>query len=144
MLSMLMQQVYGKAETWQAPVRGDPSTWQMNGQIQIATFGAGCFWGTEKYIARDFAKEHPSSILGTSVGFMNPDPNAKSTPSYDEVCEGTTGHVEVLHVLFDSSKATFEELCKFFFTFHDPTTKKRQGNDEGSQYSSMIFYHTDE
>ena len=125
MLQMLMQQVYGQAEKWTGTDRGDVSQWKTNDQIQLATFGAGCFWGTEKYIARDFAKAHPESILGTSVGFMNPDPNQKSTPSYEEVCEGTTGHVEVLHVLFDSSKATYEELVRFFFTFHDPTTRHR-------------------
>ena len=91
----------------------------------MATFGAGCFWGTEKYFARDFAKAHPGSILGTSVGFMNPDPRIKSCPSYEDVCDGTTGHVEVLNILFDSSKVTYEEMVRFFFTFHDPTTKYR-------------------
>ena len=71
--------------------------------------------------------------MRTSVGYMNPDPNPKNkNPSYEEVCDGTTGHVEVVHLLFDSSKGSFEELCKFLFVFHDPTTKYRQGNDEGS------------
>ena len=126
MLMLLMQQVYGKSEKWAGAVRGDsPSEWRTNEQIQLATLGAGCFWGTEKYIARDFEKMYPGSILGSSVGFMNPDPNGIDNPSYEEVCEGTTGHVEVLQVLLDTSKGSFEDLCKFFFTFHDPTTEAR-------------------
>ena len=92
----------------------------------MATFGAGCFWGTEKYYAKNFAKLFPESILGTSVGFMNPNPEPEmKKPSYEEVCDGTTGHVEVVHLLFDKTKAPFEELCKFLFVFHDPTTKDR-------------------
>lgn len=87
----------------------------------LATFGAGCFWGTEKFFAKDFAKSNPGCVLGTSVGFMNPRPNEYENPSYEEVCEGYTGHIEVVHILFDQSKVSFEELVKFFFTFHDPT-----------------------
>ena len=91
----------------------------------MATLGADGSGGTEKYFAKDFCKEFPGSILGTSVGFMSPDPNASQEPSYEEVCEGTTGFVEVLHMLFDSDKASFEEVCKYFFTFHDPTNNER-------------------
>ena len=76
--------------------------------MQLATFGAGCFWGTEKYYAKDFAKMFPESILGTSVGFMNPDSTAIENPSYEDVCEGTTGHVEVVHIIFDSTKGSYE------------------------------------
>ena len=80
----------------------------MDERVHLATFGAGCYWGTEKYIAKDFAQQFPGSILGTSVGFMNPDVNTQYTnPSYEDVCEGFTGHVEVCHVLFDSQIATF-------------------------------------
>ena len=60
------------------------------------------------------------------------------------MCEGTTGHVEVVQLVFDKSKAPYEELVKFFFTFHDPTTLNRQGNDTGSQYASAIFCHSDD
>jgi peptide-methionine (S)-S-oxide reductase len=73
---------------------------------------------------------------------MSPDPNAMKDPSYRQVCSGSTGHVEVLNVELSSTHSTpeiFEELCKFFFMFHDPTTKNRQGNDVGTQYGSILF-----
>ena len=129
---MLMAQM-GKSdvdnEPWPASknnnIDGNKFETYAVGNIKLASFGAGCFWGTEKYYARDFEKAHPGSIIGTSVGFMNPDPNAKPNPSYDEVCEGTTGHIEVVYILYDQSKASFEDLCKHFYTFHDPTTHQR-------------------
>ena len=89
--------------------------------IRVATFGAGCFWGTEKFFAKDFAKRFPDSIIATQVGFMNPDQNKFVSPTYEEVREGFTGHVEVVHILYDKTKATYCDLVKFFFTFHDPT-----------------------
>ena len=75
---------------------------------------------------------------------MNPIEKKFENPSYEEVCEGYTGHIEVLHVLFDKTKTTFEDLAKFFFTFHDPTQQDQQMNDKGTQYASAIFYHSDE
>ena len=97
MMMLIMQQMYGQGpEKWDGGDRKDPNEWKIEDNYQLATFGAGCFWGTEKYYARDFAKEFPGSILGTSVGFMNPDPNAAANPTYEAVCDGTTGHVEVL------------------------------------------------
>ena len=109
-----------------------------------ATFGAGCYWGTEKYFARDFEAEHPGSILASSVGFMSPDAEAMKNPSYDAVCTGRTGHVEVVHLRFDNSKVEYEDLCRHLFTFHDPTTLNMQGNDRGTQYASVIFAHSEE
>lgn len=109
---------------------------------ETATFGAGCYWGTEKYIANDFARRHPKAILGTAVGFMGP-VGAKTDPSYREVCTGSTGHVEVLHLKFDPAVVPYESLVRFFYEFHDPTTLNRQGNDSGSQYASAIFTHSD-
>jgi len=119
---------------WTSPGGGDPKDWgkKAKGDIQIATLGAGCYWGTEKFFAKDFDSIHPDVILGTSVGFMNPDPDAKPDPSYRNVCSGRTGYVEVLHMMFDSSKVSYEDVCKHFFTFHDPTTPDRQGNDVGT------------
>jgi len=109
----------------------------------LACFGAGCYWGTEKYFAKNFEKQFPGSILGTSVGFMNPDKNAPPNPEYEEVCDGTTGYVEVAYIMFDNTKATYEQVVRHFFTFHDPTTNERQGNDAGSQYTSAIFYYSE-
>jgi peptide-methionine (S)-S-oxide reductase len=101
--------------------------------------GAGCYWGTEKYIVKDFQKLFPGSIASASVGFMSPNDTAKANPTYREVCTGTTGHVEVLNVELNDPAAHFEELVKFFFMFHDPTTLNRQGNDAGTQYASVVF-----
>ncbi|GKY92759.1 peptide-methionine (S)-S-oxide reductase activity [Mayamaea pseudoterrestris] len=101
--------------------------------------GAGCYWGTEKYVVKDFQKMFPGSIASAAVGFMSPETNAMKNPSYRQVCSGSTGHVEVLNVELNEPEKHFEELIKFFYMFHDPTTKDRQGNDMGSQYGSAIF-----
>ena len=101
--------------------------------------GAGCYWGTEKYVKKNFQEMFPNSIMNAKVGFMSPDPNAMKNPTYRQVCSGSTGHVEVLDVELNDPEKHFEELVKFFFQFHDPTTKNRQGNDTGTQYASCIF-----
>ena len=74
----------------------------------------------------------PGCVLGTAVGFMHPDPNAAPNPIYKDVKKGDTGFVEVLHILFDSSKASYEDVVRHFFQFHDPTTANRQINDKGT------------
>lgn len=105
--------------------------------------GAGCYWGTEKYIVKDFQKMHPGCIANAKVGFMNPDPNGMKNPSYRQVCSGSTGHVEVLNIELSEEAAStpevFEDLMKFFYMFHDPTTPNQQGNDRGTQYGSVVF-----
>jgi len=101
--------------------------------------GAGCYWGTEKYIKKDFQKKFPGSIKSAKVGFMSPNKNAPKNPSYRDVCTGVTGHVEVLFVELNKPEKHFEDLIRFFFSFHDPTTMNRQGNDAGTQYASYIF-----
>jgi peptide-methionine (S)-S-oxide reductase len=109
------------------------------------TLGAGCYWGTEKYIRNDFQKRFPGSLKTATVGFMSPKVNHMKNPTYKQVCSGSSGHVEVLEVeLNDPSEHMFEELIKFFFMFHDPTTMNRQGNDRGTQYASAIFVSDDE
>ncbi len=103
------------------------------------------YWGTEKFIKRDFQKRFPGTIKAGSVGFMSPHTNHPKNPSYRQVCSGSTGHVEVLNVeLSKPSEELFEELVRFFFLFHDPTTMDRQGNDSGTQYASAIFVSDDE
>ena len=69
---------------------------------EFATFGAGCYWGTEKYFVTLFQKQHPGYVLGQAVGFMSPDKDAPANPKYREVCNGGTTHVEVLHLRFDN------------------------------------------
>jgi peptide-methionine (S)-S-oxide reductase len=102
--------------------------------------GAGCYWGTEKFVVTDFQKLFPGSIGEAKVGFMSPDRDAKKNPDYREVCSGTTSHVEVLNIVLNNpTPELFEELMKFFFMFHDPTTKNRQGDDAGTQYASEIY-----
>jgi len=106
--------------------------------------GAGCYWGTEKYIKKNFQQMFPNSIKSAKVGFMSPNPNAMKNPTYRQVCSGSTGHVEVLNVEVNDPDKHFEELIKFFFQFHDPTTLNRQGNDVGTQYASYIFCSDEE
>mmetsp|Transcript_4097 Transcript_4097/g.4475 ORF Transcript_4097/g.4475 Transcript_4097/m.4475 type:complete len:191 (+) Transcript_4097:90-662(+) len=106
----------------------------------ILALGAGCYWGTEKYVVKDFQKKFPNSIKSAKVGFMAPEPStAFKNPNYRQVCTGSSGHIEVLNVELNDPETHFEELIKFFFQFHDPTTKNKQGNDAGFQYASFIF-----
>jgi len=100
--------------------------------LQVATFGSGCFWCSEAVFSelKGVSKVEP----GYSGGNV-------SNPSYEQVCTDATGHAEVAQVTFDPSLISYRELLEVFFSTHDPTTRNRQGNDEGSQYRSVIFYH---
>lgn len=115
-----------------------------SGISNTVSLGAGCYWGTEKFIKKDFQKLVPGSIAKASVGFMSPDQDHPKNPSYREVCSGSTGHVEVLNVELNDPEKDFRELIKFFFLFHDPTTMNKQGNDAGTQYASAIFVNDDD
>jgi len=107
--------------------------------------GAGCYWGTEKFVVKDFQKKFPNSIKKARVGFMAPVANPRiSKPTYHQVCSGSSGHVEVLYIELNDPQKHFEELIRFFFQFHDPTTLNRQGNDSGFQYASYIFCNDEE
>jgi peptide-methionine (S)-S-oxide reductase len=106
----------------------------MNG-LSEATFGAGCFWCVEACFAE--LKGVKSVASGYSGGH-------KINPTYKEICEGTTGHAEVARVIYDTALISYEELLEVFWFVHDPTTLNRQGNDVGTQYRSVIFYHSDE
>ena len=100
-----------------------------------ATFGTGCFWCTEAIF------QELDGVLKATSGYSG---GNVENPTYKEVCEGTTGHAEVIQVVYDPSKITYDDLLKAFWQSHDPTTLNRQGNDVGPQYRSVIFYHNDE
>lgn len=104
----------------------------MSDQFELATFGAGCFWGVE---ARFRELE---GVLDATSGYMGGQPE----PNYRAVCTGTTGHAEVVQVKFDPQQVAYEKLLSLFFDMHNPTTLNRQGPDIGSQYRSVVFYHT--
>jgi len=101
--------------------------------LQTATLGGGCFWCVEAVYRETQGVE--SAVSGYMGG-------TSTNPSYREVCSGSSGHVEVVDVTFDSEVITYREILEIFFTVHDPTTLNRQGNDVGTQYRSVIFYHT--
>lgn len=102
--------------------------------VKTATFGAGCFWCVEA-VFQELKGVH-SVISGYSGGQVD-------NPTYKEVCEGTTGHAEVCQITYDPQVISFEELLEVFWKTHDPTTLNRQGNDVGTQYRSVIYYHDD-
>lgn len=102
---------------------------------ETATLGGGCFWCLEAIFSELRGVEKVvSGYAGGSV----------PSPSYGEVCTGTTGHAEVVQITFDPRIISFRGLLEVFFTMHDPTTLNRQGSDVGTQYRSVVFYHTSE
>lgn len=100
----------------------------------IATLGAGCFWCIEAVFQR--VKGVETVVSGYSGGFVE-------DPLYRDVCQGITGHAEVLQIIYDPEVISFESLLEIFWGTHDPTTLNRQGHDVGPQYRSVIFYHTE-
>ena len=103
--------------------------------LKSIIFGAGCFWGVEKKFWQ------APGVFSTSVGYSG---GEIENPSYEEVCSGSTNHVEVVQVFFDPSLISFSNLLKIFWECHDPTQGMRQGNDIGSQYRSVIFVNSEE
>lgn len=104
-------------------------------KLETATFGGGCFW----HVEADFRKIE--GVVATLVGYEG---GTKPEPTYAEVCSDRTGHIEVVQVEFVPSRISYERLLDAFFQMHDPTSMDRQGPDAGTQYRSVIFYHSPE
>ncbi|HOZ52777.1 MAG TPA: peptide-methionine (S)-S-oxide reductase MsrA [Chitinophagaceae bacterium] len=107
----------------------------MNKIIDTATVGGGCFWCTEAQL------QQLNGVLTVTSGYAG---GSVANPTYKEVCTGLTGHAEVIQVTFDPSIISYDELLAAFWQAHDPTQLNRQGNDIGTQYRSVIFYHNEE
>jgi peptide-methionine (S)-S-oxide reductase len=112
---------------------------QNNGQItkstEVATLGGGCFWCLETVY------DELKGVISVESGYAG---GQVVNPTYRQVCDGTTGHAEVVQVTFDPQLVSFREILQVFFTIHDPTTLNQQGADVGTQYRSAIFYHSPE
>jgi peptide-methionine (S)-S-oxide reductase len=102
---------------------------------ELATFGAGCFWGVEATF------RNVKGVKDVSVGYLG---GTTPNPTYKDVCTGRTGHAEVVQVVFDPAEVAYEKLLDVFWDNHNPTTLNRQGPDVGTQYRSAIFCHSDE
>ncbi|MFA5059691.1 MAG: bifunctional methionine sulfoxide reductase B/A protein [Candidatus Omnitrophota bacterium] len=116
----------------------DPKSDKANNvskKTQTATFGMGCFWGVESIFRQ------VKGVLDVSVGYMG---GSLRNPTYEDVCTNMTGHAEVAQIIFDSEKVSYDQLLEVFWNNHNPTTLNQQGPDVGTQYRSVIFYHTPE
>jgi peptide-methionine (S)-S-oxide reductase len=102
---------------------------------EIATLGGGCFWCLEAVY------QQLKGVQAVESGYTG---GHVKDPSYEQVCDGNTGHAEVIRISFDPAVVTYREVLEIFFTIHDPTTLNRQGNDVGTQYRSVIYFHSTE
>jgi peptide-methionine (S)-S-oxide reductase len=133
------QALPGRAQKMAVPARhfvlGTPLEPPFPDGMRLATFGLGCFWGAEKQLWQQ------PGVYSTAVGYAA---GLTPNPTYREVCSGLTGHAEVVQVVFDPGKISYESLLKVFWEAHDPTQGMRQGNDAGTQYRSGIYVHDDD
>lgn len=104
-------------------------------KYEVATFGQGCFWCAEAIF------KELDGVVKVESGYSG---GTLSNPTYKEVCSGQTGHAEVVQITFDPSKISYDEMLEIFWKTHNPTTLNQQGNDVGTQYRSVIFYHNEE
>ncbi len=111
------------------------TTIETNDTLQVATFGNGCFWCTEAVF------QQLKGVIKVESGYMG---GKVKNPTYREVCSGLTGHAEVIQIQYNPQEISFVELLEVFWATHDPTTLNRQGNDVGTQYRSVVFYHNEE
>ena len=102
---------------------------------EFADLGGGCFWCLEAVF------DELAGVDSVESGYMG---GARPNPTYEQVCNGNTGHAEIVRVTFDPQAITFDDLLEVFFAIHDPTTLNRQGNDSGTQYRSVVFHHSPE
>jgi peptide-methionine (S)-S-oxide reductase len=142
--TLIMLNIFGMAlfSCADSPIQSIPTiqqptimTTEKQKTIDTATFGAGCFWCVEAVY------QQLEGVVSVTSGYMG---GSVKNPSYREVCDGKTGHAEVCQIVFDPSKITYTDLLQAFWVSHDPTTLNRQGNDIGTQYRSVIFYHSAE
>lgn len=106
----------------------------MSQQLQTATLGGGCFWCIES------AVKQLQGVISVQSGYSG---GIVDNPTYPQICSGTTGHAEVVQIVYDETEISYSELLEVLFSIHDPTQLNRQGHDVGTQYRSVIFYHNE-
>lgn len=121
-------------KSWKKSLKGLGAIDSMSEKdLEVATFAAGCFWGVEE------AFRKVKGVKSTMVGYTG---GKFENPAYEDVCSDRTGHAEALQILYHPKEVSYERLLDIFWSIHNPTTENRQGPDIGSQYRSMICYHT--